>query len=553
MNEIAVISLTRLGDQIQVTPVLSGLRKRYPEARLHLIVKAAFRWVTDLIPGVDIIHEIDGDALARALTQPDLSFAERYREVRQRVEPLLEQRFDLALNLTHSNSSSVFLSMMKTDTRIGSTLDRQGARLVANPWLRHMSTLVRSRRLCLTNLVDVYLGATGLLGRGERLSIRISEGARHSAAELLPGPQPRIAIQLGASDEIRAWPVERFAATLNALQRELPELRFVVVGVESELPRARALQQACPEATFDDLIGKTDVTVLAAVIERVRLLLTNDTGTMHVAAAAGTPTCALFVGPACPHETGPYAESHWLIHSRVGCAPCDYTVQCQYPVCHDDVPPDWLAAAALRILGGAPLDDLPPLPRAELLRSSFDESGFWELVPLHRRAPEAEDLLALAYRAVFHETLGGPSAQLEHVWTRATRRYGVEPGSWAPHLPEDLVLRLRKCAELARRAEQTAMELAQPYLGQAEARSAGSLLADLDREIYAETRSQPLLLPLGHALEGDLQALPEAELPVLAHTSAGHYRTLARRIAILERALLGPQISPLTYPQETRA
>jgi hypothetical protein len=203
----------------------------------------------------------------------------------------------------------------------------------------------------------------------------------------------------------------------------------------------------------------------------------------------------------------------------------------------------------LRILGGAPLDDLPPLPRAELLRSSFDEDGVWELVPLHRRAPEAEDLLALAYRPVFHETLGGPPAQLEHVWTRATRRYGVEPGAWAPHLPEDLVPRLRKCAELVRRAEQTALELAQPYLDQAAAQSAGNFLADLDREIYAETRSQPLLLPLGHALEGDLQALPEAELPVLAQTSARHYRTLARRIAILERAVLGPQTSPILTPR----
>jgi hypothetical protein len=95
------------------------------------------------------------------------------------------------------------------------------------------------------------------------------------------------------------------------------------------------------------------------------------------------------------------------------------------------------------------------------------------------------------------------------------------------------------------------MTLAQPVSDQAAAQSAGNLLSELDREIYSQTRSQPLLLPLGHALEGDLQSLPEAELPVLARASAQHYRTLGRRIEILEQAVLGSQSSLFAHPQET--
>ncbi len=550
MREIAVLSLTRLGDQIQVTPVLSGLRKRYPDARLHLVVKKAFRNVTDLLPGVDVIHEIDGDALAQALTDPELPFVERYRRAQRLIAPLLDQRFDLALNLTHSNSSSVLLSMLNVGTLVGATLDREGGRLVANPWLRHMSTLVRTRRLYLINLVDVYLGATGLLGRGERLSIRIPESARTVATELLPGGEPRIAIQLAASDEIRAWPVERFAATLRDLRRRLPELRFVVVGVPSELPRAKALEQACPECTFENLIGKTELAVLAAVVERVRLLLTNDTGTMHVAAAVGTPTCALFLGPAYPHETGPYAEGHWLIHSRVGCAPCNYHVQCGFPVCHTDVPPEWLAEVAFRILRGAAVGEVPPLPRAELLRSGFDEDGLWELVPAHRQVPEATDLLGLVYRGVFVETLGGPPAHLERAWTRAADRYGVKPGEWSTVLPDDLLPRLARCGELAHRGEQVAMGLGHPSADGAAARQAGNILAEVDQEIYGHARGQPLLLPLSYTLEGDLLSLPEAELPELALESAHHYRALRRRVALLERAIHGPDSPTLSLPKE---
>jgi ADP-heptose:LPS heptosyltransferase len=550
MREIAVLSLTRLGDQIQVTPVLSGLRKRYPDARIHLVVKKVFRHVTDLLPGVDVIDEIDGDGLAYALTHPDLTFAERFRRVEKLIAPLLEQRFDMAVNLTHSNSSSVLLSMLNAGSTVGATLDREGGRVVANPWLRHMATLVRTRRLYLINLVDVYLGATGLLGRGERLSIRIPESARSVAAELLPGGAPRIAIQLAANDEIRAWPVERFAATLRHLQRSLPELRFVLVGVPSELPLAQALEQACPEGAFENLIGRTEVAVLAAVVERIRLLLTNDTGTMHVAAAVGTPTCALFLGPAYPHETGPYAEGHWLVHSRVGCAPCNYHVQCGFPVCHTDVSPEWLAEVALRIFRGAAVAEVSALPRAELLRSGFDEDGLWELVPAHRQAPEASDLLGLIYRAIFVETLGGPPARIERAWARAAHRYGLDPAEWGTVLPDDLSTRLERCRELARRGAQAAMALGHPSVDGAAARQAGEFLADIDKEIYAHAQGQPLLLPLGYTLEGDLLALPEAELPELALESAQHYRALERRVALLERAIRGPDSSTSSLPKE---
>ena len=205
MTEIAILNFTRFGDQLQSTPVLMGLRKRFPDARIHLIMKSFFRGVSELLPGIDVVHEVDGDALARTLTDPDLEFVERYRTVRWILEPILEERFDVVFNFTHSLSSAVLLSMLDAVELHGASLDRDGDRVVRDPWLAHISTVVRSRRLSPFNLVDIYLGSAGLLGCGERLSIRIPESARTSAAALLPGGEPRIGVQLGASDEIRAW------------------------------------------------------------------------------------------------------------------------------------------------------------------------------------------------------------------------------------------------------------------------------------------------------------------------------------------------------------
>jgi ADP-heptose:LPS heptosyltransferase len=540
MKEIAILNFTRFGDQVQATPVLTGLRKRHPDARIHLIMKSFFRGVTELLPGVDVIHEVEGDDLAGALTDPDLQFVERYRAIRRIIQPLLEQRFDVVFNFTHSISSAVLLSMLDAGQLHGAALDRDGGRVVRDPWLAHIATVVRARRLAPFNLVDLYLGSADLLGCGERLSIRVSEPTRSTAASLLPGGDLRIGVQLGASDEIRAWTLERFAETLRQIHARVPGVRFVLLGVRSELERARALELACPGIPFDNLVTRTDICDLAAVLERLRLLLTPDTGTMHLAAAVGTPTCSIFLGPAYPHETGPYAEDHWVVHSRIECAPCNHQVQCGYPVCHTDVPPEWLAEVCVNVVTGEEPQSVPRLPRAELLRSRFDEDGVWELVPAHRRSPDPEDLLCIAYRAAFKETLGGPVTRPERIWESASKRFGVEPGGWNAFVPDDLLTRLRECSELAQRAGDVALELARPAADPTCVKDRAAALQDVDERIREITRAQPLLHPLGYALDSDLQSLPEADLPILAQESARHYHALHRRTVVLESAVRGP-------------
>jgi hypothetical protein len=126
----------------------------------------------------------------------------------------------------------------------------------------------------------------------------------------------------------------------------------------------------------------------------------------------------------------------------------------------------------------------------------------------------------------------------------------LEAQAWSSVLPDDLLPRLERCRELARRAEQLAVGLGRQSADGAAARRAGLLLAEVDREIYAHARGQPLLLALGYTLEGDLLSLPEAELSELALEGAHHYRALHRRVVLLERAIRGPESSTLSLPKE---
>ncbi|MEE9281745.1 MAG: glycosyltransferase family 9 protein [Myxococcota bacterium] len=533
MKRIGVLNLTRFGDLIQTTPVLSGLRKRHPEAEIHLIVKTRFREVAEMLPGIDEIHEVDGDALARLMMDPGSAFLDAFRAVRDIADELGCMHFDVLFNFTHSRTSAVLLSLLDADHRVGFDLDRQGFRRVEDPWLQHMSSIVRARRVTRFNLVDMYLGAAGLVGCGEALRVHIPPRARAFAAERLPAGVPLVAVQLGASSDTKAWAVARYAETLNALARTLSGLRVVLVGLPAEKSLALGLQGACPGVKFEDLVGETHVTELAGIIERCNLLLTGDTGTMHLAGAVGTVTCALFVGLGNPWETAVYADGHWALMSRLGCAPCHHFVKCGFPACHGDVPGEWLAELVVRILRGDPPEALPLLPRADLLRTAFDDHGLLDLLPVHRRAARPFDLMGLVFRAVFLESMGRIPLALQQIWSEAERRYGTPPGEWARFLPEDIVGSLHRLEAIAQRAELAARQLERARANPEGARRAGDLLKRCDDEAFEIARSEPLLGPLGLSLETALESFSEADLPALARRSADEYALLRRRAALV--------------------
>jgi ADP-heptose:LPS heptosyltransferase len=535
---IGLLNLTRFGDLVQTSPLLAGLRKRHPEAEIHLIVKSRFREIAALLPGVDRVWEIDGDALARALADPACSFMDGYRAVRRIADELGALELDVAYNLTHSRGSAVLMSLLQARERVGYAIDREGLRLVSNPWLGHLATLVRARRLSRFNLVDIYLGAAGLAGSGERLGVRVPAAARAAAAErVAEGDGPLLAVQLGASSDAKTWGVAHCAAALQALAARLPGLRCALVGVAEERARADELRARCPALPVVDLIGQTSIAELAAVLERCRLLLTGDTGTMHLAAAVGARTCAVFVGLGNPWETAAYGEGHLALSSRLACAPCQHDVRCGFPLCHSDFPPEWLGELLARALRDQPLQGLPALERADLYRTRFDEHGLLDLEPLARRRPDAHELLALAYRALFVESFLGAPARAESIWSRARERHGIEPREWSAGLPADLPEQLGELAELGREALARTRDLL-AYGGDARAlRGGAQRLAPLDARIAELGTAQPLLAPLALALQSALENLPESGLAELIAASARHYQTLERR-ALLLGALL---------------
>jgi heptosyltransferase-2 len=160
--------------------------------------------------------------------------------------------------------------------------------------------------------------------------------------------RPRVAMQPGAAfGSAKRWFPERFAR----LARELSERGMDVAFVGGEKDRDVVARVAAGAPGARDLSGRTSIGVLAAVLESADVLVTNDTGPMHLAAACGTPTLAIF-GSTNPLWTAPFGPGHRVIREETACSPC-YLRECRIgTLCMERVSVKRVLAEVLEIAGG---------------------------------------------------------------------------------------------------------------------------------------------------------------------------------------------------------
>lgn len=152
--------------------------------------------------------------------------------------------------------------------------------------------------------------------------------------------------------------------------------------------------------------AKRALAQLAAWVRRADLLITNDTGTMHVAAALGTPMVALFFTHARVEETGPYAERAWILSADIECAPCSHRTKCEHLSCLGRITPEDVAEAGMAAMDGSKLPGRPGLfAGVKIYRSAFAADGGIEYVPMGRPALSHDELFAYLYRPLFGEAL----------------------------------------------------------------------------------------------------------------------------------------------------
>ncbi|MFQ5672111.1 MAG: glycosyltransferase family 9 protein [Nitrospinales bacterium] len=409
-NRILVMNLTRMGDLVQSTPLISGLRKKHPDASITLMVCKEFESFASRIPFVDDVIVYDVLQFNRMKEQGEtVTWDVIYRYLEDLLRGVMERQFDLIFNLSHSRLSALMITYMGHGNVRGFFCNKTGDRMTHQPWLQYFGIEPFNRAYNSFNLADIYLRSGEVESQFDRVMIKTGLDDFVAAEEIMRRENIHdddflIGFQAGSSLEGRRWPTRSFAELGDMLAANL-NAKIVLFGVESESAQAREiLALSKMKSRFVDLTGKTSISQLIGLLKRCRYLVTNDTGTMHIAAAVGTRVVGLFFAHAHPHETGPYGDGHLVFQARIPCAPCSYGVECNNIVCVQKVrPADVYSLMQSHIAHGvwkAP-EITPPLDEVHIVQSGFDPNGFLRFAPLIKRPVTRQGILILAYREMW--------------------------------------------------------------------------------------------------------------------------------------------------------
>ncbi|QEH37648.1 Lipopolysaccharide heptosyltransferase 1 [Aquisphaera giovannonii] len=323
-RRICVIKPSSLGDIVHALPILPALRKLFPDARISWVVNQGFRSLLDGHPDLDevIAYDRGGSGVSGRSVVATARLCGM----------LLDRRFDLTIDLQGLLRSGLMTAATRAGVRLGMADAREGA-----TWF--YTDLVTSSRLD-THAVDRVLQVASALGDDgpvARFTIPVSEDDRRWAVGALAGlPRPRLALNMGARWLTKRWPPEHFAEIARRAAMELGA-GLVAVGSAEDRPLARAIRDGLGNVPCLDLTGKTSLRRLAAVARECDLFVSNDTGPLHLAAAAGATVVGIYT---CtdPRRTGPYGANATVVRSCVWCAP-SFRKSCDRLECFRELTP----------------------------------------------------------------------------------------------------------------------------------------------------------------------------------------------------------------------
>lgn len=520
-KRILVVQLCRIGDILMTGPLLRGLRREHPAAEISLMVMDTFAATPLPSHLYDRLIAFPLGGLATTLARRDVDWQTALDQLRAFVRDCASEPFDQIINLTHTDMSALIVSLLPAKTRSGLVMRSDRRRAIDSPWMNYMRAAVRSRDLACFHLVDLFSWTGGIARDSGGLEIDVTpadhEWAERFIASCGAAGRPLIAMQLGASTEAKQWPLQRFAELADALDAALGEI--VIVGGPSERALATEFMGMVKRPVISTA-GESTLRQLAALLQRCRLLITNDTGPMHVATAVGTRVMDISSGPVCAYETGPYGEGHIVIEPEIACFPCPLDSDCSHFACRETFSAADAAAVARFAMDEGPA---PSITGARIMRSRrIAASGRIEFTAVG--VPSLKDRVRLDAASVWELSLAAPR--------RVGDGWSTEP---APRvLPMVDAARLAEIRahlqEVGREAESAATAVrALPKASPAKVASlAESVHATLERLLAlgeTERAAHAIVTHLRH----EIDSVHAQDLPAMARAQATAYTATAAR------------------------
>jgi 3-deoxy-D-manno-octulosonic-acid transferase/heptosyltransferase-1 len=336
---ILIVKLSAIGDVIHTLPALNAVRNYYPNANITWLVEED---AAPLVQGHEALDRVIVSKRKRWLEAlRSLSFLNTVQEVCGFIKALRDTRYDMILDFQALLKSGILIALARGQRKIG-----------FGKGLEHMehSYIFLNERIPAVDMEIhalsrgmMLLNAVGIPTNEVEYKLPMSDHDRKKIDELMKqhginDEKSLIAINPVAKWETKLWPKKQFAELADMLIGQY-DMKIVFTGGIKDYSIIQAITSSMKGRAIN-FAGKTTLTELAALYEKAALVVSTDTGPMHLAAAVGTPVVALF-GPTAPWRTGPYGTGHQLIKAELECSPCFKrrceTTDCMYQISVDQV------------------------------------------------------------------------------------------------------------------------------------------------------------------------------------------------------------------------
>ena len=328
--KILILKPSSLGDVIQALPVLRLLKQHFREAEIFWWIDTALAPLLEGDPDLAGIVRFERQRWGKPRHWPEMLRSIRW---------LRDQHFDLVIDLQCLLRSGAFGWLANGTVFIGLNEVREGA--------RGFYDLAVPRKSFHTHAVDWYLSVLSALGvpvhnhfvwlpKRPAIAAEVKRKWFCENSKFKIQNSKLILLLPGARWENKRWPAKHFAELVRQFAEKFPDARFAILGSGGDKPLGEIISRALPERCLN-LCGATSLPEMIEWIRLGDLMITNDTGPMHAAAALGKPLVALF-GPTEPRRTGPYGQLENVLRLDLPCSPC------MKSVCHFEKPEECLRA-----------------------------------------------------------------------------------------------------------------------------------------------------------------------------------------------------------------
>lgn len=345
---ILIVKLSAIGDVIHTLPALNAIRKAYPEARITWLVEEAAHDLIKDHPALDRVLVSKRKRWLKKLRS--LLFLSAIKEMYGFINELRDTHYDMILDFQALLKSGILIALTNGKRKIG-----------FGKGLEHMeySYLFLNERVAAVSMEYhaltrglMLLNALGIPTPEVEYKLAVSDHDRQQVNDLLErygmvNPGRLVVVNPVAKWESKLWSNRKFAQLADRIIAQY-DAGVVFTGSFEDRPTIHQIQ-AGMRSPAANLAGETTLKMLAAICAKADVVVSTDTGPMHLAVAVGTTVVALF-GPTAPWRTGPYGSGNQVVTAGQACAPC-FKRHCPTCDCMALISVDQVFDAVSKIIG----------------------------------------------------------------------------------------------------------------------------------------------------------------------------------------------------------